>query len=141
MNLFFFSQKLDQFGTLPDYSNYLVYILTQVSSEEIPTRSISGLLLKNHIRLLFQNTPSQQWPQLKSTLGYVQETILPALSFEEAMLRRTATQVVAMVMELIGPEGWPRGVEALTMLIESQNPNEAEVSTQEERERGLGRKD
>ena len=112
-----------------DYSNYLVYILTQVSTQDVPTRSIAGLLLKNHIRVQFQKTPmNEQLDTLRASLAYVQAAIMPALSFEEAMLRRTATQVVAMIMSIVGPEHWPTGMETLTMLIGSQNPNEAEVS-------------
>lgn len=71
---------------------------------------------------------NEQWDTLRASLAYVQAAIMPALSFEEAMLRRTATQVVAMIMSIVGPEHWPTGMETLTMLIGSQNPNEAEVS-------------
>ncbi|KAK9685410.1 hypothetical protein K7432_015502, partial [Basidiobolus ranarum] len=46
-------QKLDSFNKIPDYNNYLIYILTQMPQEEASIRAIPRLLLKNNVRIHF----------------------------------------------------------------------------------------
>ncbi|KAN0062736.1 hypothetical protein ACQY0O_004931 [Thecaphora frezii] len=113
------ASRLDAVSRIPDYANYLVLILTSMTSEELSTRSVAGLILKNHI--LFHNDLISP-----ESYEYVKQAIIPALSLPEDMLRRTATQVVAMLMAILGPQAWPEGLSKLGELMGSQNFDEAE---------------
>lgn len=45
-----FLQRMESFTAIPDYSNYLAYIFTQMPSEPESVRWKAGLTLKNNIR-------------------------------------------------------------------------------------------
>lgn len=114
-------QRLDSLSQIPDYANYLVFTLTQLTSEEVSVRSVAGLILKNHLYYNRDRIPP-------ASLEYIKAAIMPALSYQEDLLRRTATQVVAMLMAIQGPANWPEGLEKLVGMMTSQDINEAEVS-------------
>jgi transportin-1 len=109
-------------GKIPDFANYLAYILTQMPNEETTVRSVSGLILKNHLSQMGDQIPAE-------SVEYVKSVIIPALSLREDILRRTATQVIAMLMAILLPVNWLDGLSRLMQLIESSNVEEAEVST------------
>ncbi|MBN3272185.1 TNPO2 protein, partial [Polyodon spathula] len=50
-------QKLEQLNQYPDFNNYLIFVLTRLKSEDEPTRSLSGLILKNNVKAHYQNFP------------------------------------------------------------------------------------
>uniref|UniRef100_A0A671KPM4 Transportin-1 n=1 Tax=Sinocyclocheilus anshuiensis TaxID=1608454 RepID=A0A671KPM4_9TELE len=50
-------EKLEQLNQFPDFNNYLIFILTSLKSEDEPTRSLSGLILKNNVKAHYQNFP------------------------------------------------------------------------------------
>ncbi|KFO54081.1 Transportin-2, partial [Corvus brachyrhynchos] len=50
-------QKLKQLNQFPDFNNYLIFVLTRLKSEDEPTRSLSGLILKNNVKAHFQSFP------------------------------------------------------------------------------------
>lgn len=114
-------QRLETLGRMSDYANYLVYALTQLPQEDASTRSIAGLILKNHINYHNDRIAPESFE-------YVKAAIIPALSYPEDMLRRTATQVVAMMIAILQPQNWPEGLSKLTELLGSANFDEAEVS-------------
>jgi transportin-1 len=90
-------------------------------SEETTVRSVSGLILKNHLSQMGDQIPPH-------SLDYVKSVIIPALSLQEDILRRTATQVISMLMVILLPANWLDGLSRLMQLIESNNIDEAEVS-------------
>ncbi|NWQ71337.1 TNPO2 protein, partial [Neopipo cinnamomea] len=49
--------KLKQLNQFPDFNNYLIFVLTRLKSEDEPTRSLSGLILKNNVKAHFQSFP------------------------------------------------------------------------------------
>ncbi|CAB1344321.1 unnamed protein product [Coregonus sp. 'balchen'] len=51
------SSKLEQLNQFPDFNNYLIFVLTSLKSEDEPTRSLSGLILKNNVKAHYQNFP------------------------------------------------------------------------------------
>lgn len=118
----FYPQRLDTLSQIPDYANYLVFTLTQVTSEDLAIRSVAGLILKNHLHYNHGRIPPE-------SIEYVKCSILNALSFEEDLLRRTATQVVSMLMGILGPANWQDGLERLITLSASESLTEAEVSS------------
>ncbi|XP_014661987.1 PREDICTED: transportin-1-like, partial [Priapulus caudatus] len=46
-------EKLEELNKYPDFNNYLIFVLTKLTSEDEPTRSLSGLILKNNVRAHF----------------------------------------------------------------------------------------
>lgn len=106
---------------MPDYGNYLVFIFTQLTSEDIAVRTVAGLILKNHLHMNYGAVPPE-------AIEYIKHSILTALVYKEDSLRRTATQVVTMLMGTLGPANWQEGLEKLITLSASQEFNEAEVS-------------
>uniref|UniRef100_A0AAQ6A7B5 Transportin-1 n=1 Tax=Amphiprion ocellaris TaxID=80972 RepID=A0AAQ6A7B5_AMPOC len=50
-------QKLEQLNQFPDFNNYLIFVLTRLKTEDEPTRSLSGLILKNNVKAHYQNFP------------------------------------------------------------------------------------
>lgn len=117
------AQRLDSVSQIPDYANYLAFVLTQATDQDVAVRSVAGLILKNHLHFCHARVPSD-------SIDYVKASILVALSFQEDLLRRTATQVVSMLMGILGPANWQEGLEKLITLAASQNIVEAEVSEQ-----------
>uniref|UniRef100_A0AAR2IY76 Transportin-1 n=1 Tax=Pygocentrus nattereri TaxID=42514 RepID=A0AAR2IY76_PYGNA len=51
-------RKLEQLNQFPDFNNYLIFVLTKLKSEDEPTRSLSGLILKNNVKAHYQNFPN-----------------------------------------------------------------------------------
>uniref|UniRef100_A0A674P3Q9 Transportin 2 n=1 Tax=Takifugu rubripes TaxID=31033 RepID=A0A674P3Q9_TAKRU len=50
-------EKLEQLNQFPDFNNYLIFVLTSLKSEDEPTRSLSGLILKNNVKAHYQSFP------------------------------------------------------------------------------------
>ncbi|TSK18058.1 Transportin-2 [Bagarius yarrelli] len=50
-------RKLEQLNQYPDFNNYLIFVLTSLKSEDEPTRSLSGLILKNNVKAHYQSFP------------------------------------------------------------------------------------
>ncbi|KAI3359256.1 hypothetical protein L3Q82_002775 [Scortum barcoo] len=50
-------QKLEQLNQFPDFNNYLIFVLTRLKTEDEPTRSLSGLILKNNVKAHYQSFP------------------------------------------------------------------------------------
>ena len=42
--------KLEELNSFPDFNNYLTFVLTKLTTEDEPTRSLSGLILKNNVK-------------------------------------------------------------------------------------------
>uniref|UniRef100_A0A8B9B923 Importin N-terminal domain-containing protein n=1 Tax=Anser brachyrhynchus TaxID=132585 RepID=A0A8B9B923_9AVES len=59
-------QKLEQLNQYPDFNNYLIFVLTKLKSEDEPTRSLSGLILKNNVKAHFHNFPNGVTDFIKS---------------------------------------------------------------------------
>lgn len=90
-------------------------------SEETTVRSVSGLILKNHLAQMGETIPPE-------SIEYVKGIIIGALSLQQDVLRRTATQVIAMMMAILQPSNWLDGLSRLMQLLDSTNIDEAEVS-------------
>lgn len=65
---------MESFTAIPDYSNYLAYIFTQMPSEPEGVRWKAGLTLKNNIRTGLESYSPQ-------VIGYLKNVIFSALQF------------------------------------------------------------
>ena len=91
-------------------------------NEETTVRSVSGLILKNHLSQVGETIPPE-------SIEYVKSVIIGALGLQQDILRRTATQVIAMMMAILQPSNWLDGLSRLIQLLDSSNIDEAEVCT------------
>ncbi|XP_076355747.1 transportin-1-like isoform X3 [Tachypleus tridentatus] len=59
-------QKLEELNKYSDFNNYLIFVLTKLKSEDEPTRSLSGLILKNNVKAHFHKFPPEVAEFIKS---------------------------------------------------------------------------
>lgn len=114
-------QKLDSFNKIPDYPNYLVYILTQMPQEEASTRAIAGLLLKNIIRVHFSSI-------LSEVLAYVKTLSIKGLGDPDVMVRGIIGNVITTIVTRGGLADWPQVLPSLMELLDSPDYNVVEGS-------------
>lgn len=112
---------MDSFNKIPDYPNYLVYILTQMPQEEPSTRAIAGLLLKNTIRVYFATIQ-------RDVLAYVKALSIKGLGDQDVMVRGIIGNVITTIVTRGGLADWPQVLPALMELLDSQDYNVVEVS-------------
>lgn len=115
------AQRLDAISQIPDYVNYLVLVFVRMDQEEVSTRSVAGLLAKNHLYFNYQRISPE-------SLEYVKGMVLPALSFPDSVLRNVATQLVSVLMQVVRPGNWVEALSKLTQAMESTNMDEAEAA-------------
>lgn len=115
------AQRLDAISQIPDYVNYLVLVFVQMQQEDVSTRSVAGLLAKNHLYFNYQRI-------LPESLEYVKGMVLPALSFHDTVLRNVATQLVSVLMQVVKPGNWVEALSTITQAMDSSNQDEAEAA-------------
>jgi transportin-1 len=106
-------QRLQQCATIPDFNNYLAYLLTQGEGQQDDIRQTAGLLLKNNLKTGWTTTP----PEFRQ---YIQRALLPGLGHPNRFLRHTVGTTVSVIAKAAGPAGWPDLYPALVQCIESQ---------------------
>ncbi|CEG70444.1 hypothetical protein RMATCC62417_06342 [Rhizopus microsporus] len=107
------SQRLQLFNEYPDYNAYLIYILTKATNEDINTRRVAGLQLKNNIKNNFNSIPM-------FTLNYVKQTCIEALAHPEVVIVKTLSSVVSSIVSRGQVHNW---LDVLSFLIHQLNSN------------------
>ena len=104
-------QRLQQCAKIPDFNNYLAFILTQGEGTQDEIRQTAGLLLKNNLKTGWQSTePAHQ--------AYIQRALLPALGHPNRFLRHTVGTALSMITRAVGPRGWPGLYTTLAQILE-----------------------
>lgn len=115
-----FPQKLEQLNKYPDFNNYLVYVLTKLVTEDEPTRSLSGLILKNNVKAQF----GQQAPFVSP---FIKQECLQAVGDPSPLIRATIgiliTTIACHLREL---REWPELIPTLSGMLDSQDYNVCE---------------
>ncbi|ETN63269.1 importin beta-2 [Anopheles darlingi] len=106
--------KLEELNQYPDFNNYLIYVLTQLTTEDGPTRSLSGLILKNNIRI--HGTHLQ--PQI---IEYIKQECLRALGDPSPLIRATAGILITTIANKGGLQNWPELLPTLCDMLDSQD--------------------
>ncbi|XP_053666276.1 transportin-1 isoform X1 [Anopheles marshallii] len=106
--------KLEELNQYPDFNNYLIYVLTKLTSENEPTRSLSGLILKNNIRI----HGAQLQPEI---LEYIKQECLMALSDPSPLIRATAGILITTIANTGGLQNWPALLPTLCDMLDSQD--------------------
>ncbi|RKP25434.1 importin beta-2, partial [Syncephalis pseudoplumigaleata] len=105
-------EQLKSFNAIPDYNNYLIYILSQMPHEDVSIRAIAGLVLKNNIRTHYE----QIQPMV---LEYVKHHCLQSISDADPMVRSTAGIIVTTLVARAGLASWPQVLPRLMELLDS----------------------
>lgn len=104
---------MEELNKYPDFNNYLVYILTRLKTEDEPTRSLSGLILKNNIRA---HVCSLQ-PEI---LEYIKQECLQAVGDHSALIRATVGILITTIANT-GFNNWPQLLPTLCDMLDSQD--------------------
>ena len=111
-------QQLDEFNKVPDFNNYLMFILTRASEEAESVRAVAGILLKNNV--LFNKNKA---PMSADVLNYLKESCLVSLGDPQALVRNTITSLTTTLVTNSGLLNWPSLLPSLLRNLESQDFN------------------
>ncbi|KAF8947109.1 hypothetical protein BGZ47_010249 [Haplosporangium gracile] len=114
-------EQLESFRNVPDYNNYLIYILTQMPQELPTTRLIAGLLLKTNIQMYGSDIR-------EDVLEYVKALALRHVGDPDADVRNTLGTVITTILSRNSIMSWPEVLPHLMSLLDSQDPNVVEGS-------------
>jgi transportin-1 len=113
-------QRLQQCASVPDFNNYLAFILTRGEGAPEEVRQTAGLLLKNNLK-------SGWGAASRENKVFIQNALLQSLGHPVRFLRHTVGTCVSMIARAAGPTGWPEMYLALADAIAAEtasaNPN------------------
>uniref|UniRef100_A0A6B2EC29 Transportin-1 n=1 Tax=Phlebotomus kandelakii TaxID=1109342 RepID=A0A6B2EC29_9DIPT len=112
-------RKLEELNQYPDFNNYLIYVLTKLKTEDEPTRSLSGLILKNNIRHLGTNLQSE-------IVNYIKQECLMAVGDPSPLIRATVGILITTIASKGGLINWPNLLPMLCEMLDSQDHNVCE---------------
>lgn len=107
---------MEELNQYPDFNNYLIYVLTKLKTEDEPTRSLSGLILKNNIRLHGGNLQ----PEI---VEYIKQECLLAVGDPSPLIRATVGILITTIASKGGLANWPQLLPALCEMLDSQDYN------------------
>lgn len=113
-------QRLQQCASVPDFNNYLAFILTKGEGAPEEVRQTAGLLLKNNLK--------SGWRAASGVnKTFIQNALLQSLGHPVRFLRHTVGTCVSMIARAAGPTGWPEMypvlADAIAAETASANPN------------------
>ncbi|KAI9127995.1 hypothetical protein K1719_000988 [Acacia pycnantha] len=112
-------QQLQHYSQLPDFNNYLVFILARAEGKPVEVRQASGLYLKNNLRTTYKS-------MLPVYQQYVKSELLPCLGAADRNIRSTVGTIISVVVQLEGVLGWPELLQALLNCLDSNDLNHME---------------
>ncbi|KAK5608335.1 Transportin-2 [Crenichthys baileyi] len=114
-------QKLEQLNQFPDFNNYLIFVLTRLKTEDEPTRSLSGLILKNNVKAHFQNFPS-------GVSDFIKRECLNSIGDPSPLIRATIGILITTIASKGELQSWPELLPQLCSLLDSEDYNTCEGS-------------
>jgi transportin-1 len=98
---------------VPDFNNYLAFILTRGEGAPEEVRQTAGLLLKNNLK--------SGWRAASGVnKTFIQNALLQSLGHPVRFLRHTVGTCVSMIARAAGPTGWPEMYPALADAIAAE---------------------
>ncbi|KAF6017120.1 TNPO1 [Bugula neritina] len=107
-------QKLEELNKFPDFNNYLIFVLTKLVSEDEPTRSLSGLIVKNNIRAHYGKLP-------KEVTVFIKQECLNSIGDPSALIRATIGILITTITSREGLQEWPDLLPSLCSFLDSNN--------------------
>ncbi|NXL96933.1 TNPO2 protein, partial [Tyrannus savana] len=111
--------KLKQLNQFPDFNNYLIFVLTRLKSEDEPTRSLSGLILKNNVKAHFQSFPPP-------VAEFIKQECLNHLGDNSSLIRATIGILITTIASKGELQMWPELLPQLCNLLNSEDYNTCE---------------
>lgn len=112
-------QKLEELNKYPDFNNYLIFVLTKVTTEDEPTRSLSGLILKNNVKANY----SRIRPEV---LNFIKAACLTDVGDPSPLIRATVGILITTIASKGELTTWPDLLPALCNMLDSQDYNVCE---------------
>uniref|UniRef100_A0A8B9H7Z7 Transportin-1 n=1 Tax=Astyanax mexicanus TaxID=7994 RepID=A0A8B9H7Z7_ASTMX len=112
-------QKLEQLNQFPDFNNYLIFVLTRLKSEDEPTRSLSGLILKNNVKAHYQNFPP-------AVADFIKQECLSNIGDPSPLIRATIGILITTIASKGELQTWPELLPQLCNLLNSEDYNTCE---------------
>ncbi|XP_025830663.1 transportin-1 [Agrilus planipennis] len=112
-------QKLEQLNKYPDFNNYLMFVLTKLVSEDEPTRSLSGLILKNNVKSHFDSL-------VPSVANFIKQECLQAVGDPSPLIRATVGILITTIASKGDLSKWPELLPSLCNMLDSQDYNVCE---------------
>ncbi|KAL0080071.1 armadillo-type protein [Phycomyces blakesleeanus] len=109
-------QRLQSFNEIHDYNSYLVYILTVMQNEDVYTRVIAGLTLKNNIRSHFNAIPLYVLEHVKMCCTISLQSPEP-----DEGVRKAIGSVITALVTRGQVHNWPEILEILINQLDSPN--------------------
>ncbi|CAB1459097.1 unnamed protein product [Pleuronectes platessa] len=114
-------QKLEQLNQFPDFNNYLIFVLTRLKTEDEPTRSLSGLILKNNVKAHYQNFPP-------TVAEFIKQECLNNIGDPSPLIRATIGILITTIASKGELQTWPELLPQLCNLLNSEDYNTCEGS-------------
>ncbi|GBP84814.1 Transportin-1 [Eumeta japonica] len=112
-------QKLEELNKYPDFNNYLIFVLTKLTGEEEPTRSLSGLILKNNVKAHYNNF-------LPEVAEFIKKECLSAVGDPSPLIRATVGIIITTIASKGELTSWPELLPSLCHMLDSQDYNVCE---------------
>uniref|UniRef100_A0A673AFF5 Transportin-1 n=1 Tax=Sphaeramia orbicularis TaxID=375764 RepID=A0A673AFF5_9TELE len=111
--------QLEQLNQYPDFNNYLIFVLTKLKSEDEPTRSLSGLILKNNVKAHYQNFPN-------GVSDFIKSECLQNIGDSSPLIRATVGILITTIASKGELQNWPELLPKLCLLLDSEDYNTCE---------------
>ncbi|XP_077285627.1 transportin 1 isoform X2 [Arctopsyche grandis] len=112
-------QKLEELNKFPDFNNYLIFVLTKLLSEDEPTRSLSGLILKNNVTAHYNRFPTE-------VAEFIKRECLSAVGDPSPLIRATVGILITTIASKGELTAWPELLPSLCLMLDSQDYNVCE---------------
>ncbi|XP_071849376.1 transportin-1-like [Apostichopus japonicus] len=113
-------QKLEDLNQFPDFNNYLIFVLTKLKNDaDEPTRSLSGLILKNNVKAHFHNFPPE-------VTNFIKMECLQNVGDPSALIRATIGILITTIASKGELTNWPELLPSLCQLLDSSDYNTCE---------------
>ncbi|CAH1772300.1 unnamed protein product, partial [Owenia fusiformis] len=112
-------QKLEELNKYPDFNNYLIFVLTKLDTEDEPTRSLSGLILKNNVRVHFDKFPPE-------VTNFIKSECLTYIGDPSPLIRATIGILITTIASKGGLAQWMDLLPSLCQCLDSDNYNVCE---------------
>ncbi|KAG7273729.1 hypothetical protein CRUP_001809 [Coryphaenoides rupestris] len=113
-------QRLEQLNQYPDFNNYLIFVLTKLKSEDEPTRSLSGLILKNNVKAHYQSFPN-------GVSDFIKNECLQNIGDASPLIRATVGILITTIASKGELQNWPELLPKLCLLLDSEDYNTCEI--------------
>ncbi|KAH6940529.1 hypothetical protein HPB50_000550 [Hyalomma asiaticum] len=114
-------RKLEELNKYPDFNNYLIFVLTKLKSEDEPTRSLSGLILKNNVKAHFDKFP-------REVGDFIKAECLESVGDHSPLIRATVGILITTIASKGELTQWPELLPRLCQLLDSEDYNVCEGS-------------